>query len=71
VEICPPLSQEELGSWVDTSRETVARALHAWRRTGLVRTGWRRITVVDRKGLWNYAQQCIDPPTRRPARTET
>jgi CRP/FNR family transcriptional regulator, cyclic AMP receptor protein len=55
--IRPPLSQEELGSWVGASRETVARALHGWRRQGLVRTGWRRITVVDRKGLRAYAHE--------------
>ncbi len=47
IEIGPPLSQEELGSWMDASRETVARALNGLRREGLIRTGWRRITVVD------------------------
>ena len=47
IEIGPPLSQEELGSWMDASRETVARALTGLRREGLIRTGWRRITVVD------------------------
>lgn len=51
VAISPPLSQEELGSWVDASRETVARALRDWRAQGLVRTGWRRTVVVDRAGL--------------------
>lgn len=55
IEIRPPLSQEELGSWVDTSRETVARALREWRTLGLVRTGWRRITIVDRPRLRAYA----------------
>lgn len=55
IEIRPPLSQEELGSWVDTSRETVARALKEWRALGLVRTGWRRITVLDRPKLMAYA----------------
>lgn len=55
IPIRPPLSQDELGSWVGASRETVARALHEWRDDGLVRTGWRRITVVDRDGLLAYA----------------
>ena len=54
--IAPPLSQEELGSWMDASRETVARALNNLRALGLVRTGWRRITVVDLRGLRAYAQ---------------
>jgi CRP/FNR family cyclic AMP-dependent transcriptional regulator len=55
IEIAPPLSQEELGSWMDASRETVARALNTLRREGLVRTGWRRITVVDLPRLRTYA----------------
>ncbi|WP_131740539.1 Crp/Fnr family transcriptional regulator [Actinomadura roseirufa] len=55
IDIAPPLSQEELGSWTDASRETVARALHRLRRRGLVSTGWRRITVVDPAGLRAFA----------------
>ncbi|WP_225993173.1 Crp/Fnr family transcriptional regulator [Actinomadura rudentiformis] len=55
IDIAPPLSQEELGSWMDASRETVARALSDLRAHGLVRTGWRRITVVDLSGLREFA----------------
>ncbi|MEV4003170.1 Crp/Fnr family transcriptional regulator [Actinomadura sp. NPDC049753] len=51
IEIGPPLSQEELGRWMDASRETVARSLGALRRQGLVRTDRRKITVVDPSGL--------------------
>ncbi|MCD0453601.1 Crp/Fnr family transcriptional regulator [Actinocorallia sp. API 0066] len=47
----PPLSQNELGSCVDASRETVARALREWRVRGLIRTRWRRIVVLDLDGL--------------------
>jgi CRP-like cAMP-binding protein len=57
IEIGPPLSQEELGSWMDASRETVARAMHGLRREGLIRTGWRRITVVNLPGLREYAKE--------------
>lgn len=57
IAIAPPLSQEELGSCMDASRETVARALNSLRRRGLVRTGWRRIIVVDLPGLHRYAQE--------------
>ncbi|XRQ14186.1 Crp/Fnr family transcriptional regulator [Actinomadura welshii] len=57
IEIGPPLSQEELGSWMDASRETVARALNGLRRDGLIRTGWRRITVVDLPGLREFAKE--------------
>jgi CRP/FNR family transcriptional regulator, cyclic AMP receptor protein len=64
IEIRPPLSQEELGSWVDASRETVARALKEWRELGLVRTGRRKIILVDRPGLDAYARG--KPPSRRP-----
>ncbi|SNT14005.1 cAMP-binding domain of CRP or a regulatory subunit of cAMP-dependent protein kinases [Actinomadura meyerae] len=51
IAIGPPLSQGELGSWMDASRETVARSLNSLRRAGLIRTGWRTITVVDLPGL--------------------
>ncbi|WP_246179052.1 Crp/Fnr family transcriptional regulator [Actinomadura decatromicini] len=56
VAIGPPLSQEELGSWMDASRETVARALGTLRTEGLVRTGRRRITVVDVARLREFAR---------------
>ncbi|MFC9974464.1 Crp/Fnr family transcriptional regulator [Spirillospora sp. NPDC127200] len=56
IEIAPPLSQEELGSWMDASRETVARALGVLRRKRLVDTGWRRIVVLDLPGLRDYAE---------------
>ncbi|WP_067465026.1 Crp/Fnr family transcriptional regulator [Actinomadura macra] len=55
IDIAPPLSQEELGSWMDASRETVARALNSLRRKNLVSTGWRRISVVDLPGLRAFA----------------
>ncbi|GAA0588078.1 Crp/Fnr family transcriptional regulator [Actinomadura livida] len=57
IEIGPPLSQEELGSWMDASRETVARAMHGLRREGLIRTGWRKITVVNLPGLREFAKE--------------
>ncbi|WP_243719460.1 Crp/Fnr family transcriptional regulator [Actinomadura sp. KC06] len=54
--IGPPLSQEELGSWMDASRETVARALGTLRAEGLVVTGRRKITVVDAARLREFAR---------------
>ncbi|MBD2899367.1 Crp/Fnr family transcriptional regulator [Actinomadura nitritigenes] len=59
--IGPPLSQEELGSWMDASRETVARAMTGLRAAGLIRTGWRRITVIDLPGLRAFAEDA-EPP---------
>lgn len=47
----PPLSQAELGSCVDSSRETVARAFRDWRGRGLIRTGWRKTVLLDLEGL--------------------
>jgi CRP/FNR family transcriptional regulator, cyclic AMP receptor protein len=53
--IQPPLSQSELASWVDSSRETVARALKVWRADGLVDTARRKITVLNPDRLRAYA----------------
>jgi CRP-like cAMP-binding protein len=50
-----PMSQQELASWVDTSRETAARALKDWRARGLVRTARCRITVIDVPALSKIA----------------
>jgi CRP/FNR family transcriptional regulator, cyclic AMP receptor protein len=57
IEISAPLSQAELGSWVDASRETAARAFRALRDRKLVRTGWRRIVIVDLPALRAYADE--------------
>ena len=51
IEIELPLSQQELASLAGTSRATVARALSNWRKRGLIRTGQRRITLMDLPGL--------------------
>jgi CRP/FNR family cyclic AMP-dependent transcriptional regulator len=53
--ILPPLSQEELASWIDASRETVARALKVWRARGLVDTARRKIIVLRPENLRAYA----------------
>jgi CRP/FNR family cyclic AMP-dependent transcriptional regulator len=55
VEITLPLSQDELASLAGTSRATVARALNGWRKRGLLRTGQRRITLIDVPGLHRAA----------------
>jgi CRP/FNR family transcriptional regulator, cyclic AMP receptor protein len=53
----PPLSQEELASLAGTSRATVTRAFGNWRKRGLVRTGQRRITIIDLEALRRVAGQ--------------
>jgi CRP-like cAMP-binding protein len=55
--IRPSLSQAELGSWVGASRETAARAFKNLRDLGLVRTGRRKILVMDPTGLDAYADR--------------
>jgi CRP/FNR family transcriptional regulator, cyclic AMP receptor protein len=51
VQITLPISQDELAGWTGSSREAVAKALHTLRSLGWVRTGRRRITVVDLEAL--------------------
>jgi CRP/FNR family cyclic AMP-dependent transcriptional regulator len=55
VYIAMPLSQEELASLAGTSRATVTRALGSWRQRGFIRTGQRRITIMDPAALRQIA----------------
>lgn len=55
IDVAMPLSQEELGTLAGTSRATVTRALNNWRKRGFVRTGQRRITIIDLAGLRQVA----------------
>ncbi|WP_018656412.1 Crp/Fnr family transcriptional regulator [Actinomadura flavalba] len=59
LEIAPPLSQEELGSCMDSSRETVARAFGELRERGLARTGWRQTVITDLPGLREFARHGV------------
>ena len=51
IHLVMPLSQEELASLAGTSRATVTRAFGNWRKRSLIRTGHRRITILDPAGL--------------------
>jgi CRP/FNR family cyclic AMP-dependent transcriptional regulator len=57
IEVAMPLSQEELASLAGASRATVTRALRSWRQRGYIRTGQRRITITDPRGLRHAAGQ--------------
>ncbi len=46
-----PLSQEELASLVGTSQAIITRVYDNWRKRGLIRTGQRRITILNLQGL--------------------
>jgi CRP/FNR family cyclic AMP-dependent transcriptional regulator len=51
------LSQTELASLIGAREDTVQRALRLLRDKGLVRTGYRRITVLDVEGLRTLSDQ--------------
>ena len=55
IEVALPLSQEELASLAGTSRATVTRALSNWRKRGFIRTGQRRVTITNPRGLRHIA----------------
>jgi len=55
------ISQEELGQRVGLARQTVARLLGRWRRTGWLVTGRGRIVLLDRPALRRQAED-PDPP---------
>lgn len=46
-----PCTHEELGFAIGVSRVTVSRLLAEFTRRGLIKTGYRSITVLDRTGL--------------------
>jgi CRP/FNR family transcriptional regulator, cyclic AMP receptor protein len=49
-----PLSQEELSHLVGLSRQRVNRALRRLERAGLVRVGYRSLTILDLEGLRRF-----------------
>lgn len=55
IDLVMPLSQEELASLAGTSRATITRAYSSWRNRGIVRTGPRRITILNLEGLQRIA----------------
>ncbi|GAB3148781.1 Crp/Fnr family transcriptional regulator [Amycolatopsis stemonae] len=56
VEIGVALTQPELAGLVGAAEPTVHRALAGFRRAGLVRTGYRRIVVLDHARLETVAE---------------
>ena len=51
------LSQTELATLVGAAEDTVQKALRLLRDRGLIRTGYRKITVVDHVALRALAHQ--------------
>jgi CRP-like cAMP-binding protein len=48
------LSQDELGQLVGASRQTVSQALQVLEKAGLIKSDYRRLTVVDLEGLRRF-----------------
>jgi CRP-like cAMP-binding protein len=51
IEIQLPITQEDLAGWVASSRAGAADALRTMRKLGWIKTGRRRITVLDLEAL--------------------
>jgi CRP/FNR family transcriptional regulator, cyclic AMP receptor protein len=51
-----PISQEELANLVGLSRQRVNRALRRLERAGLVRVGYRTLTILDLEGLRRFEE---------------
>jgi CRP/FNR family transcriptional regulator, cyclic AMP receptor protein len=49
------LTQEDLASWLGTSRSTVARVFQSLRARALIRTSYRNITIIDPEELRQIA----------------
>ncbi|HEX5067577.1 MAG TPA: Crp/Fnr family transcriptional regulator [Myxococcota bacterium] len=60
IEIDLPLSQQELGEMVGTSRESINKQLRAWAEQGLIISSKGRITLCDVPGLEALARLAID-----------
>lgn len=59
-----PISQADLASLAATSEASVARAVRTLRDHGLIRTGRRRIILMDSPGLRRYADTYDAKPSR-------
>jgi CRP-like cAMP-binding protein len=50
------ISNEELGHLVGASRQTVSQALQVLEKSGLIKTAYRMITVLDIERLRNFGR---------------
>lgn len=54
------LGHDDLAAWVGASREAVSRSLAELRRSGLIATGRRRITILDLDALRSHAERLVE-----------
>ena len=50
------ISNEELGHLVGASRQGISRSLHILEKSGLIKVGYRAITVINIDGLRNFGR---------------
>jgi len=46
-----PLSQSDIGNWVDAGRESINRALSEFIQDGIIEMSGRKVTIIDKKLL--------------------
>lgn len=55
-----PLSRQDIADMTGAKVETVSRVLSEFRRTGMIESGRRWISVVDREGLARIVEHAVD-----------
>ena len=51
-----PLSQSDIGNWVDAGRESINRALSEFIADGIIRMEGKQVTILDQKLLQLISQ---------------
>lgn len=51
-----PISQAELGNYVDTSRESVSRILTEFHKDGILNINGKKIEIINKKSLLLISQ---------------
>jgi CRP-like cAMP-binding protein len=51
-----PLSQSDIGNWVDAGRESINRALSEFIADGIIRMEGKQVTILDKKLLQLISQ---------------
>jgi CRP/FNR family transcriptional regulator len=46
-----PLTQEDLGNLVDSSRESVSRVLTEFEKDGIIKLSGKKVEIINRKSL--------------------
>ena len=60
IELRLPITQEELAQWAGLSREGAVKGIGELRAAGIIETGRRRMTILDREALGSVATRAGD-----------